>query len=292
MQRNLLQDKRQTTASLIKRRIQDKIGAGSKLDGSYLQTFYESLKPVTSPDFSNLESIVREVSPSCPKNLLLSGVIVETRKHPNIKLVLENFFKHLDCPLVFFIGSENRDYVLDCISPDYRPNVILKQLSCTKLNARTYNALLLSEKFWNALASRGKILTIQVDSYISNFSDYKLHDFMAYDFVGSAYSRDRPIGIIADGGNGGLSLRDWSKTIECIKRFDPRYWRGGEDGYFNFHVDLIGGRVGDLKACYKFGTQGVRMYNSWGYHQPSLLPSNIIKEIIKKEPELAAIVRS
>lgn len=281
-----------TTAALLKRELEDgKLGI-SELDGESLRNFYQGLSPITPPDFSRILNIFDNFTPFTPNNTFLSGVMIETRLHPNIKRVVDNFFKNLDCQLVFCFGRQNSEYVKDTFAQEFRGNIILQELNCNAINASIYNAILLSERFWNALASRGKILTIQTDSWISEFSDYTIDSFMEFDFIGSAYSRMRPIGIVADGGNGGFSLRDWHKSVACIKKFNPEYWRGGEDGYFNFHIDLLGGKVGDFDSCTKFGSQGLYRHNSWGFHQPSLLPLNVQKKIIQKEPELAAIISS
>jgi len=64
----------------------------------------------------------------------------------------------------------------------------------------------------------------------------------------------RPIGMIIDGGNGGLSLRDWGEPVKSLERFSTRFWPGGEDGYFAFHMGLIGGRIGHCNECAKFST--------------------------------------
>lgn len=292
MLKNLLNDKRLTTASLLKREYGNNNYKASDLNGELLKNFYGSLKPVTPPDFSNIGTILEKLIIPDQRNMLLSGVIVETRRHKNIKLVVDNFFQNLDCPLVFCFGQNNREYVMDHIGQEFRQNVVLQELNCEKIDAQTYNAIFLSAQFWRALASKGKILTIQTDSWISKFSDFIIEDFMEFDFIGSAYSRLRPIGIIADGGNGGLSLRDWHKSVACIKKFNPKYWRGGEDGYFNFHIDLLGGKVADFGSCLKFGTQSIHAYNSWGFHQPSLLPLEIQREVMRKEPDLAEIATS
>lgn len=52
-----------------------------------------------------------------------------------------------------------------------------------------------------------------------------------------------------------LSLRDSHKSVECLDHFSPDLWPGGRDGYFAFHMDLMGSRIGRGDECAKFSTQ-------------------------------------
>jgi hypothetical protein len=51
----------------------------------------------------------------------------------------------------------------------------------------------------------------------------------------------------------------------------PELWSGGEDGYFAFHIELMGGRVGKGRACARFGTQHEFLSRSFGAHTISCL---------------------
>ena len=53
-----------------------------------------------------------------------------------------------------------------------------------------------------------------------------------------------------------MTLRDKPITLECLRRFPPDPWPGGEDGYYAFHLDLMGARVGRGVECDRFSTQG------------------------------------
>ncbi|MFT5258502.1 MAG: hypothetical protein ACI810_000234 [Gammaproteobacteria bacterium] len=74
-------------------------------------------------------------------------------------------------------------------------------------------------------------------------------------------------GSIIDGGNGGLSLRDWSKSVKCLERFPPEKWGGGEDGYFAFHLQLMGAKFSSFDDSTQFATQNFFKHNSFGAHQ-------------------------
>ena len=94
---------------------------------------------------------------------------------------------------------------------------------------------------------------------------------MSYDCIGSKWRRHRSSDIIIDGGNGGLCLRDWEKTYDCLRSFPSEHWTGGEDSYFGFHIELIGGKVGKDTDCAKLSTQHEFLYKSWGAHKISCL---------------------
>ena len=149
---------------------------------------------------------------------------------------------------------------------------------------------MLTETFWNALDSRQKIFVFQTDSLLCSASKKQLSDFLHYDYIGSWWKRLRPIGIKVDGGNGGLSIRDWHMSMDCIKRFDPTYWPGGEDGYFAFHIDLIGGNIARGHHCAEFSTQYRFLYNSYGCHKISCLNSAEKSKFLRYFPGAAVLL--
>jgi hypothetical protein len=60
--------------------------------------------------------------------------------------------------------------------------------------------------------------------------------------------------------------------VLCLERFDPRRWKGGEDGYFAFHLPLVGGKVASDEDCARFCTQFSFTERSFAIHQPTRLP--------------------
>jgi Protein of unknown function (DUF5672) len=143
----------------------------------------------------------------------------------------------------------------------------VRELPDKALLARGYNAILMSEKFWGIFAKFEKVLIFQTDAICCPESPYKLTDFLHFDYIGAGWKRERPFGLTIDGGVGGLSLRDVQLSLECLRRFSPRPWPNGEDGYFAFHVELIGGKVGKSEDCAKFCTQNSFTHQSFGGHQ-------------------------
>ena len=148
--------------------------------------------------------------------------------------------------------------------------------------ASDYNKLLLSNALWKILPFK-KVLIFQTDSLICKHSDYMIDDFLKFDYIGSAWTR--PIGLTIDGGSGGL--RNIELSLLAIKNFDTHSWPGGEDGYYAFYLELMGGKVGKFDDCVKFSTQEVFLEKSFGCHKIELLDEsrkkfyNYEKNIIK-----------
>ena len=213
------------------------------------------------------------------KNNPILAVIIETRKHPLLEFVVLQLITKTNLPVQIFHGIENESFIRSSAINDHIKGnkVSLSKLNTDFLNANEYNAILLSCEFWNLLNGRDKILVFQTDSILCDNSTYNLQTFLDFDYIGSMWSRLRPIGITIDGGNGGLSLRSWEKSVKCLERFPPFFWPGGEDGYYGFHMELIGAKVGKDLDCAKFSTQSYFHYESFGAHK--------ISELTKKDKD-------
>jgi len=267
------------------------------LQCSDLIDIYSTMKPVSSkPDFSKIEKLFN--SPSTPgtsmhTNQIPIGVIVETRKQAGLEFVITNLIHRTGLNVQLFHGMNNRRYILAGEIGRYvdTGQVTLYELRIDKLNSPMYNALFLSKAFWEAMISNGKIVVFQTDSCICKKSEYSLNDFMQFDYIGSKWSRKRPIGLILDGGSGGLSIRDWQKSVKCLEVFPPSLWKGGEDGYFAFHIDLLGGKVGKNRDCGKFSTQEFFSHMSYGAHKITLLPRNQQHKFVQYCPEAKYLLK-
>jgi hypothetical protein len=266
--------------------------AMSDIKGDLLIGLYQALgQSANAPNWR--ETISKRLQPypnPLPAGVL--GVIVESREHPALVYVIELFAEYLEIPIQLFHGSGNEAFIRgSSISALVaQEKVVLSRLENDALTPADYNALLLSREFWKALAGREKILVIQTDSVLCRKSGFQLEDFLHYDYIGSKWPRRRPIGLTVDGGSGGLSLRDWDRSVECLDRFPARHWKGGEDAYFAFHMELIGARVGKPDACARFSTQGEFLANSFGAHQVSLLTEPDRAKFLKFCPEAAVML--
>jgi hypothetical protein len=265
----------QSTARVVSEELLKKGVLEANITGEDIGHVYRSLRRLSSaPDFTSLDEILPSrcavsIDMRCP----IWGVIVETREHPAIDRVVNNFIDNVQIPIQIFHGNRNLEFIMSTsiakLARDGR--VHLTRLATDDLGAAKYNALLLSHRFWDSVLGRKKILIFQTDAVSCKHSDYTLGDFASYDYIGSKWRRQRPVGLIIEGGSGGLSLRDWERTYECLSRFPPHHWCGGEDGYFGFHIELMGGKVGRGNECAKFSTESEFLFKSWGGHQISRL---------------------
>lgn len=197
------------------------------------------------------------------------GVIVETRAHPLLEKVTRQVLAQ-GIPVQIFHGTQNADFVARTFAEDISAGrVHLTATDYATMGRADYNGLLMCRPFWEALIGRGKILIFQTDAMLCPASPFSLRDFLDFDYIGSAWGRARRRGIVVDGGNGGFSLRDWALSVAALDRFAPeRWWAGGEDCYFAFHIELIGGRVAQTNEAARFGTQFWFLEKSFGSHKP------------------------
>lgn len=267
----------------------------SQIRGAHLAHVYQRLNSIVSaPDFSCITELLPRRSPgTVDMNRPVIGVIVETRKHPLLEFVVSSFSRTLQIPIQLIHGKGNLDFITSSgISALINEGKVdLVELEAEAISAKKYNALLMTKGFWDLVGSRNKILMFQTDAIACRQSDYTLNDFLSFDYIGSKWPRERPVGLLIDGGNGGLSLRDWKKSYECLARFPPENWRGGEDGYYAFHIDLMGGKVGRDMECAQFSTQYEFLYKSLGAHRISNLDQTSRAAFLEYCKEAEALVR-
>ena len=260
-----------TTAGQVVNRLLDSGLFRDQIRGEHLDDVYQQLcstRQLNFPDHKFVKQLVLPRPDCTGSSKPLWGVIVETRVHPALEYVINNVVSRLGIPVQLFFGPSAEKFILSTSIYDLVRNgqVYMTPVGVDQLGARKYNALLLSEKFWESVCGNRKILLFQTDSILCNNSKYTIGDFIDYDYIGSKWKRERPNGMIMDGGNGGFSVRDKQKALECIKRFPPDAWMGGEDGYFAFHLDVMGAKVGRDNECAKFSTQNEFLYPSFGAH--------------------------
>lgn len=285
----ILDDLIKSSAQKITIRLQQQGVARKEIRAKHLQEIYNGLRPQHNVvDFDSIKSMVTQLRHSDDSaQHPLWGVIIETREHPALAFVIDNISNRLGIPVQLFHTAENRKFIYNSsISEIIDPQkVVLTQMHIDHMLSPQYNALLLSPDFWLAVRGRNKLLIFQTDALLCSASDYSINKFMNFDYIGSNWPRQRPVGLVMDGGCGGLSLRDWGKTLECLQRFPAYNWPGGEDGYFAFHMDLIGAKVGRSLDCAKFGTQNAFLFHSFGLHQISCLDSQEKADFLRYCPE-------
>lgn len=260
----------------------------SKNANTDLKPFYKQLKnTMYCPDFENIELMLTPNNIQQDTITPLWGVIVETRTHSALAYVIKNCLDVLNIPIQLFHSKKNIDFIMSTEIAQYIKDgkVFLSQLDTDDLPSGRYSGLLLSRLFWENLIGRNKILIFQTDSILCSCSDYNVDDFLNYDYIGSLWENFRPSGINVVGGNGGLSIRDWKKSLECLELFPPHTWTGGEDGYFAFHLELMGAKVSQNEMCAKFGLQTEFLYKSFGAHQFNRLSNQDLSSFLAYCPE-------
>ena len=93
----------------------------------------------------------------------VSSIIIETRKHPALYFVINQFIKLTNIPVQLFCGRNNYKFI---ISSKIKDLVKKKLVSIIPLNADTlcankYNALMLTKKFWDHIYPSKKIIIFQ-----------------------------------------------------------------------------------------------------------------------------------
>ncbi len=282
--------KQQSSAARLALELKKKHGISqAEIQSHHVDTLYQKMKRIPSAaDSSNLASLLsfnpaRHAVQSKP----VYGIIIETRNHFALETVVLNVTHTCNIPVQLFHGPDNLEFIMSTKIAQLvdAGEVVLTKLNINNLSAKLYNTLLLSKEFWEAMCGRDKILVFQTDSLCCSQSDYTLSHFLDFDYIGGGWNRHRITELIIDGGNGGLSLRDWSKSVECLNRFPAFKWGGGEDGYFAFHLDLMGAKVAPSDDSAKFATQNSFQYNSFGAHQIRNLSSEQQKDFFSYCPE-------
>lgn len=283
-----------SSASIIARQLYEQKGISrSDISSVDLSEIYRELRTIhPSVDNARTAEILAEVEQTTDDNPEpFWGVIVETREHPSLEAVISSVSEVCEIPVQLFHGASNREFILSTGIAERVDSgqVVLSALDTLQLTASDYNGLMMSPEFWKCMSGRRKILVFQADSICCKQSRFSLRDFSEYDYIGSNWSRQRPVGLILDGGNGGFSLRDWSLSRKCLASFDPALWPGGEDGYFAFHLELMGACVASHEESGRFGTQDEFLDKSLGGHRISKLKRGELEAFMNYCPEAKII---
>ncbi len=228
-----------------------------------------------------------------PSGEVLWGIIVEARKHPLLEHVVMNVHSTLGIPIQIYHGKSSQEFIM---STAIGPLVEKGEIVLTPLRVDTlyppanHSGFILSPEFWYSMCAREKILLFQTDAILCSKSDYSIHDFLQFDYIGSNWNLNRENNLKVSGGCGGLSVRDWKKSVECLERFPPEYWEGGEDVYFAFLLDVMGGKVADKQACLRFCTQEEFAEESFGAHDITSLDSASLQTFLEYCPEAKPLI--
>jgi hypothetical protein len=206
-------------------------------------------------------------------------VIVEPRKHKMLKYVCMNFDKNMpnDWKMYVFHGKSSEAHAKDAVSEINGREVILLPLESDNLTAGEYNELFKDLNFWNKVEAEN-ILVFQTDAVLCPASQYKIYDFMKYDYIGcgsynGAIGNSRQVWGKDESANnsfygvGGLSFRKNSFQKKCIRDYpdiDPAY---PEDVFYSNCVEKSPNKPKDAVDLANFCTQDSFERKSFGAHK-------------------------
>ncbi len=259
----------------------------------FLSTLYPKLNQINPIEESKKNFVFKNFKKiNINKEDYFFGLIVETRKVSSFHIVLKNFLEITDLKVLIICSDKNESFIRTSYVEDLikSKKIFLWNMGDIEdLISCDYNKLLLSRELWSLLPDTKKIFIFQTDSFLCKKSQLKISDFKNFDYIGSPWDIDRPVGLKINGGSGGLSIRDIELSRKAIEFFDVLNWPGGEDGFFAFHIELLKGKVASLNEASKFSTQQHFYYKSYGCHKVSLLQKKYRENFYEYCPESTQI---
>ena len=156
------------------------------------------------------------------KDFKYSAVIVEPRKHPALRYVLQNFLENLSDEWIIIIlyGTNNHAFIENIINTSlnqYTNRIRKHSLNVSHYDLYSYNDLLLREHFYEFIPTDIHLI-FQVDTIICAEHKDLINSFLKYDYVGAPWLSS-PVKGYGEFhvGNGGLSLRKKHKLLDKFK---------------------------------------------------------------------------
>jgi len=198
-----------------------------------------------------------------------TAVIVEPREHKALNLVLKNFLENLDnnWAIIIMHGNKNKDYIDNIINNNlqkYKNRITLINLNVDNLTLDNYNNLLVSLDFYEKIPTE-IFLIFQTDSIICESDKELINKFLEYDYVGAPWIHHNN-----KVGNGGLSLRTKSSSIDIINKFI--YKGEPEDMFFAFNSSSA--NIPNSNDAVNFSVETIYSENSFGVHKPWIFLNN------------------
>lgn len=259
------------------------------------------------------------------------AVIIEPRKHELLIPIVQNALTVLDkeWKIQIFHGTDNEAFIANSVLKYEiaQGRIFMSSLGVDNITQPQYSKLMLMPYFWENVLGEN-ILIFQTDSILCGSSSKKIDDFLKFDYVGAPYDdhvvgcfvyrdasgyraiSERDIGLsdlIRTGateiqnhrtfvGNGGLSLRKRSKTLDVLLRFrisGSFLWFAEDDYYSCIAQDVRTGMVAaDLESAKTFSVGGIYQSDAFGVHQPwTFLNKQDIDSLANSCQEYRSILR-
>jgi hypothetical protein len=226
---------------------------------------------------TNFDKKIKGFYPLLKKNSPYNSIIIENRIVINFEQILKNHIYFLNknnsdvkWGLQIFHSESNETFIRNIVSS--WENVVMTKLDIEDIDKKSHTELLKNLKFWE-LVDGETILNFQIDSMmLRNLSD----DFLKYDFIGAPWSKTKEGKLV---GNGGLSIRKKSKTIEYLKKHESEegVW---EDIFFVKYLQE--GQLPDILTAMEFSVEDIFYPYPVGVHNPINIPIDLLKLILDK----------
>jgi hypothetical protein len=225
----------------------------------------------------NFEEKTKDYHPQLKQDSTFNSIIIENRIVINFEQILKNHIyflnrnnKDVKWGLQIFHSEGNEKFIRNIVN-DW-DNIILTKIDIEDIDKKTHTELLKSLEFWE-LVEGETILNFQIDSLLlRELSD----DFLIYDFIGAPWSKAKEGKLI---GNGGLSIRKKSKTIDYLKKYEIEedVW---EDIFFVKHKQ--DNELPDILTAMRFSVEDIFYPYPVGLHNPIKIPVSLLKLILDK----------
>jgi len=206
-------------------------------------------------------------------------VIVEPRKHSMLKYVCENFDINMckTWDLYVFHGASHSEHAEEAVKNITGRKIFLFPLDKDNFTADDYNILFKDLNFWNKVKAEN-ILVFQTDAVLCPASQYKIRDFMHYDYIGcgsynGAIGNSREVWGKEESKNnsfygvGGLSFRKNSFQKKCIRDYPNVKKNYPEDVFYSNCVENSTNKPKSARDLANFCTQDYFERKSFGAHK-------------------------
>lgn len=215
--------------------------------------------------------------PKIKKGAVFNSIIIENRIVINFEQILKNHIyflnknnKDVKWGLQIFHSDGNENFIRNIV--DGWENVVLTKLNIEDLDKKSHTELFKSLDFWESVEGE-TILNFQIDSLLLREIP---ENFLQYNFIGAPWSKPKEGKFI---GNGGLSIRKKSKTIEYLKTHEPEegVW---EDIFFVKYLN--DNQLPDILTAMEFSVEDIFYPYPIGVHNPINIPIDLLKLILDK----------
>jgi Protein of unknown function (DUF5672) len=197
-----------------------------------------------------------------PARSRLEGVIIETRRHPDMRYALENFSCHFPwAALTIMCSDENKDFIYEIIGHDTNIHVINFPLN-GQFTIAKFSDVLAGPDFWENFSSE-RVLFFMTDTGIRKNDILR---FFKYDWVGAPWHHF-PIGDPrVFQGNGAFSIRNPRLCRLAAARARPGHL--AEDVFFSacFGTGLVKACLPTRSEAVRFATESEEYPDVMGFH--------------------------